>query len=45
MFLDAIKDTGLALEEGKQFKQNFPHHNLEFSRFQTRIKPWEIVDE
>ena len=45
MFLDAIKDTGVALTEGEQFVPNFPHHQLEFSRFKTRVKPWEVVDE
>jgi hypothetical protein len=45
MFLDAIKNTGVSLEEGEQFKPNFPHHNLEFSKFKTHIKPWEVIDE
>jgi hypothetical protein len=44
-FLDAIKNTGVSLTEGEQFLPNFPHHGLEFSRFKTHIKPWEVIDE
>ena len=47
IFVEAIKNTGLNLEEGEQFQANHPFGstNLMNSRSVTKIKPWEIVDE
>ena len=47
IFIEAIRNTGLNLEEGEQFKPNHPFGstNLMNSRSETKIKPWEVVDE
>ena len=42
IFVEAIKNSGLNLNEGEQFEPNNPFENLSFSRYETNIKPWEV---
>ena len=45
IFIQSIKETGLSLQEPSQFQPNNPFYKVHTMRYQTRIKPWEIVDE
>ena len=44
-FVSSIKQTGLSLQEPHQFQPNNPFKGVHTGRYQTRIKPWEIVDQ
>ena len=44
-FVQAIKDTGLILQEPDQYKPHNPHKNLHDVSKIPPVKPWEVVDK
>ena len=44
-FIQSIKETGLSLQEPRQFQPNNPFYKVHTGRYKTHIKPWEVVEE
>ena len=44
-FVEAIKETGLILQEPEQYKPYDPYRNLHDLKPNASVRPWEILDK